>query len=358
MPRLPRRPLIIAAIVLLAVAWIASGILTRPEGTAETVTDTGPITVGVAEHEAEPVEELLVLNGDVEPDSRMTVRAETEGQVTEWRVPRGARVAEGDLLARLDMDDRQAKLREAEARVAGAESEFRATQAMAADDLGARLQVDVKRAELAAARAQLEAVREDIANTELRAPMDGIVNRRMAERGDFLSVGDPLAEIVVNDPLLAVVRVPQHRIQDVRPEQEARIRFLNGGTATGRVTFVAPVAEAATRTFRLEATFPNPEGNLPSGISAEVVIPVAEVEAHRVSPALLSLDDDGRLGLKTVADGRVVFHPVEVIRADREGVWVTGAPREITLITVGGGFVRPGEAVTAEPSPAPGEGRP
>lgn len=358
MPRLPRRPLIIAIIVVLAVAWIASGILTRPERTADTAADTGPITVGVAERRAEAVEELLVLNGDVEPDSRMTVRAETTGQVTEWVVPRGARVAEGDLLARLDMGDREAKLREAEARVAGAESDFQATRAMAEDDLGARLQVDVKRAELAAARAQLEAIREDIANTELRAPMDGIINRRMAERGDFLSVGDPLAEIVVNDPLLAVVRVPQHRVQDVQPEQEARIRFLDGSTATGRVTFVAPVAEASTRTFRLEATFPNPEGSLPSGISAEVVIPVAEVEAHRVSPALLTLDDEGRLGLKAVADGEVVFHPVEVVRADREGVWVTGAPPRMTLITVGGGFVRPGEAVAAEPSPAPGEGRP
>lgn len=358
MPRLPRRPLIIATIVVLAVAWIASGVLTRPERAADTAADTGPITVGVAERRAETVEELLVLNGDVEPDSRMTVRAETTGQVTEWAVPRGARVAEGELLARLDMGDREAKLREAEARVAGAESDFQATRAMAEDDLGARLQVDVKRAELAAARAQLEAIREDIANTELRAPMDGIVNRRMAERGDFLSVGDPLAELVVNDPLLAVVRVPQHRVQDVRPDQEARIRFLDGSTATGRVTFVAPVAEPSTRTFRLEATFPNPEGNLPSGISAEVVMPVAEVEAHRVSPALLSLDDEGRLGLKTVTDGEVVFHPVEIIRADREGVWVTGAPPEMTLITVGGGFVRPGEAVAAEPSPAPGEGQP
>jgi len=358
MPRLPRRPLIIFTIIVLAVAWIASGFLTRPAPTtAEAGTDR-PTTVGVAERRSEPVEELLVLQGDVEPESRMVVRAETAGQIAEWAVPRGARVSEGELLARLKMDDRQAKLREAEARVAGAESDYEATRAMAADDFTAELQVDVKRAELEAARAEREAVRQDIENTELRAPMDGIVHRRMAERGDFLAVGGPLAEIVVNHPLRAVVQVPQHRIRDVEPGQTARIRFLDGSTAEGEVTFVAPVADPATRTFRLEATFPNPEGELPSGISAEVVIPVAEVEAHRVSPALLHLDDDGRLGLKAVADGRVVFHEVEVVRADRDGVWVTGAPTAIDLITVGGGFVRAGEDVTAEPAPAPGEGRP
>jgi len=358
MPHLPRRPLIIAAIIALAIAWIASGVLTRPEPTADQAAGSGKMTVGVAERRAEPVEELLVLQGDVEPDSRMVVRAETAGQVAEWAVPRGARVAEGDLLARLKMDDRQARLRQAEARVAGAESDYEATRAMAEDDFTAELQVDVKRAELEAARAEREAIRQDIENTDLRAPMDGIVHRRIAERGDFLAVGGQLAEIVVNHPLLAVVRVPQHRIRAVEPGQEARIRFLDGSTATGEVTFVAPVADPATRTFRLEATFPNPDGDLPSGISAEVVIPVAETQAHRVSPALLHLDDDGRLGLKAVADGEVVFHEVEVIRADREGVWVTGAPDTINLITVGGGFVRPGEAVATEPAPAPGEGRP
>lgn len=358
MPRLPRRPLIIITIVVLAIAWIASGFLTRPAPTAAETGADGPTTVGVAEHRAESVEELLVLQGDVEPESRMIVRAETAGQIAEWVVPRGAEVSEGDLLARLKMDDRQAKLREAEARVAGAESDYEATRAMAEDDFTAELQVDVKRAELEAARAELEAVRQDIENTRLRAPMDGTVHRRMAERGDFLAVGGALAEIVVNHPLRAVVQVPQHRIRDVETGQEARIRFLDGSTAEGEVTFVAPVAEPATRTFRLEATFPNPEDELPSGISAEVVIPVAEVEAHRVSPALLHLDDDGRLGLKAVGDGRVVFHEVEVVRADRDGVWVTGAPPTIDLITVGAGFVRAGEDVIAEPAPAPGEGRP
>ncbi|MFP4694898.1 efflux RND transporter periplasmic adaptor subunit [Thiohalospira sp.] len=358
MPHLPRRPLIIVMIITLAIAWIASGVLTRPEPTDDQARESEKMTVGVAERRAEPVEELLVLQGEVEPDSRMVVRAETAGQLAEWAVSRGARVDEGELLARLKMDDRQAKLRQAEARVAGAESDFEATRTMAEDDFTAELQVDVKRAELEAARAELEAVRQDIENTELRAPMAGIVNRRIAERGDFLAVGGQLAEIVVNDPLLAVVRVPQHRIREVEPGQEARIRFLDGSTATGEVTFVAPVADPATRTFRLEATFPNPEGDLPSGISAEVIIPVAETEAHRVSPALLNLDDDGRLGLKAVADGEVVFHEVEVIRADRDGVWVTGAPPEIDLITVGGGFVRPGEAVATESAAAPGEGRP
>ncbi|KPV40713.1 RND transporter [Thiohalorhabdus denitrificans] len=358
MPRIPRRPLVIAAVLLVAAAWILSGLLTRPGPEPESREEPQPMTVGVAERRAEPVEELLVLQGDVEPDRQMVVRAETSGQVAEWAVPRGARVEEGDLLARLKMDDREAQLRRAEARLAGAKSDYEATKAMAEDNFIGELNVAVKEAELEAARAEVEAVRLDIEHTRIKAPMTGTVNRRIAERGDFLGVGGEVAEIVVNDPLLAVVQVPQHREGDVEPGQEARIRFLDGRRAKGEVTFVAPLADPATRTFRLEATFPNPDGDLPSGISAEVVIPVAERKAHRVSPSLLVLNDDGRLGLRAVEDGEVVFHEVEIVRADEQGVWVTGPPDELTLITVGGGFVRAGETVRTEAAPAPGEGGP
>jgi len=106
---------------------------------------------------------------------------------------------------------------------------------------------------------------------------------------------------------------------------------------------------------------PNPDGALRAGLSAEVRIPVGEVSAHFVSPALLALDDDGRLGVKTVAgDDRAAFHAVDLVRAETDGVWVTGLPQRVRLITVGQGFARAGERVrpvTAAdsdlPAPAP-----
>jgi len=87
-----------------------------------------------------------------------------------------------------------------------------------------------------------------------------------------------------------------------------------------------------------------------SGISTQLSIPVETIQAHRISPAVLSLDGNGTLGVKAVgADNTVVFHKITVVKTETNGAWVTGLPNTITLITLGQGFVNPGEKI--EPVP-------
>ncbi len=77
-------------------------------------------------------------------------------------------------------------------------------------------------------------------------------------------------------------------------------------------------------------------------------IPAETVPGHYVSPALLSLSSRDEIGVKSVDDdGNVVFHPVEVVRTGADGVWVTGLPTRVRVITVGQGFVREGDRVEA-----------
>ncbi len=333
-------------LALLAVAWIASGVITRAPPTMPESTATEPMAVAVEARRAERVERIVDLQGDVEPHQRIRVRAETAGQVAEWDVPLGAKVDKGERLARLRMDDREAKRREAIARLRDRQSERDATARLVEDGAAPPIKLDAREAEVAAARARLEAIELDIENTRIRSPIAGTLNRRIAERGDFVGVGNAVAEVVDNDPLLGVVQVPQHQIERIEKGQMARLRFLDGRRAEGRVSFVSRVARPGTRTFRVEVEVPNPEATLPSGISAEVKIPTRQVDAHKISAAVISLDDAGRIGAKTVdADDRVVFHPIEVIRTAPDGVWVTGLPDTIHLITVGQDFVSPGERV-------------
>ncbi|WP_245675834.1 efflux RND transporter periplasmic adaptor subunit [Halofilum ochraceum] len=348
------RPIGVTLLALVAVAWIASGVITREPPEAPEAVGSEPMTVAVEERRAERVERIVALQGDVEPHQRIQVRAETAGQVAEWDVQLGADLDQGERMARLRMDDREAKRQEAIARLRDRQSERDATARLVEDGAAPPIQLDAREAEVAAARARLEAIELDIENTRIRSPIEGSLNRRIAEQGDFVSVGDPIAEVVDNDPLLGVVQVPQHQIERIEPGQSARLRFLDGRRADGRVTFVSRVARPGTRTFRVEVEVPNPGRALPSGISAEVEIPTEEVDAHKVSAAVISLDDAGRVGAKTVdADNQVVFHPIEVIRTAPDGVWVTGLPERIRLITVGQDFVSAGERV--RPRTAEGE---
>ena len=99
---------------------------------------------------------------------------------------------------------------------------------------------------------------------------------------------------------------------------------------------------------------PNDDGAIPAGISAEVIIPTGEATAHFLSPSIVSLDTQGTLGIKTVdAEAKVTFFPIQIVKAQIDGIWVTGLPEAVDVITVGQGFVNAGEIVApsaAEPA--------
>jgi len=120
----------------------------------------------------------------------------------------------------------------------------------------------------------------------------------------------------------------------------------------GEVRFVSVVGDAATRTFRVEVEIDNSDGELPSGLSAEVTLPVETVTAHRVSPALGRLDEQGRLGVHVLDDeDRIAFLPVEVVRARGDGVWITGLPERVRIVTISQGSLAPGQQVDVTETP-------
>jgi membrane fusion protein, multidrug efflux system len=352
-----RSTLLILGVTVLLAAWIASGVLTREPVAIGARAEQALLTVAVRLSRTSPVERLLTLQGEVLPDQQVMIRAETEGRLVETPVPLGEPVEAGTVIARIGMDDRQARLRRAEASVRERETDHRGVAQLAREGFQAQLRVDTALAALEAAKADLESIRLDIERTELRAPIAGIVNRREAEVGDYVAVGAPVAEILENDPLKAIVDVPQHRIHQVKRGDTARVEFADGQVREGFVRHVSARADTATRTFRVEIEVPNPQRSLPSGTSVQVRIPVEEVMAHRISPALVTLDPEGRLGIKTVdAAGRVEFHAIDPMRADATGLWVAGLPEEVRIITIGQGFANVGEPVRViaeETAPTP-----
>jgi multidrug efflux system membrane fusion protein len=131
---------------------------------------------------------------------------------------------------------------------------------------------------------------------------------------------------------------------------------VNGINLRGKVRYISAVADEATRTFRIELEIPNPSRRVMQGISSEMHLPLAPVAAHLISPAILTLADDGTVGVKLVNDeGLVEFRPVTIIGDGPEGVWLAGLPQRATFITVGQEFVVDGqkvEAIPEEPAPA------
>ncbi|MDA7946169.1 MAG: efflux RND transporter periplasmic adaptor subunit [Hyphomicrobiaceae bacterium] len=348
-----KKSYIIAAIMALGItAWVLAGYLFQSPVTAN-VAPAGaekhtiePMRVSVRAAKAQPVERHIVAQGHAEPNRTVTVRAETAGQVEQIVKDEGATVSAGDVIVRLEVKDRAALLERAKARVREQENAHEASQKLGEKGYQTQRRSDETYSALQTAKAEMEEARIALENTEIRAPFDGVVMTSDVEIGTYADVNGEIATIVDNDPLVISVRIPQHDITSIQVGRTASVTFATGEKREGRVNYVAPRADIDTRTFRVEVQVANPEGKIPSGISVEAKIPTGSVFAQFVSPATLSLNDKGVLGVKTVdADNKVRFHPAKIVRSDVDGVWLTGLDDEARIITVGAGFVRVGDEV-------------
>ena len=101
-----------------------------------------------------------------------------------------------------------------------------------------------------------------------------------------------------------------------------------------------------TRTFQVEIEANNSSNQVVDGITAKLTIPIQEITAHRVPSSLLTLDDEGIIGIKAVNDSNeVIFHKIEIVGEDKSGLWVTGLPEEVSIITVGQEYVAPSQLI-------------
>jgi multidrug efflux system membrane fusion protein len=351
--RLTERPWIIAvALTGLVVLWLASGLFSNPPATATSsppaARDVAVQRVQIRAQQAEPVQRTISVYGRTAPARGVELKAETDGRVTSLGIERGRAARRGQVLLSLDLRDRDARLAQASASVAEHESAFAGQQELKAQGYVSDTQLAETRAKLEAARAELVRARLDRANMAIRAPFDGAVQDRAVEIGDYVRAGESVATFVDNTRLIVTGSLAEQDAGFVRVGSQATARLVTGQEVKGRIRYLAPVAEAATRTFAVELEIPNPDGRLPAGVTAEMLLPGGEILAYRVAPSLLTLDANGKLGLKTVDEARrVVVHPVEIAHSEANAVWVTGLPDTADVIVVGQGYVSAGQSVEA-----------
>ena len=356
-----------AVIAVVVVLWFAAGYLTAGETVTEHPTlaavnaraaaaldDMSPTAVRAQVIHAVEHQERIKVRGRTENKRTVEVRTETSGRVMERPVERGDQVAEGDLLCRLAIEDRQARVLQGQAAVEQARIEYEGSQRLRDKGFQSQTAIAQARARLATSAAQLKAAALDVERTEVRAPFAGVVEETPLEVGDYAQPGTPCASIVDLDPMLLVGRVSERDVYRFSPGADVTGLLATGETVSGTVSFLGQQAAAGTRTYRVEATVANPDYALRSGITTEIVIDVGGVTAHKVSPAVLALDDDGRVGVRIVdAEDRVRFLLVDIVADDDDGVWVRGLPQVTTLITVGQEFVVDGERVAVQMQEVP-----
>jgi len=362
-----------------------------PAPQAEPVQDTpSGVRVVAMKSTAQTVDSAVILRGRTEAARQVTIATETAGRVTSDPLRKGNFVTAGDTLCRLDPGTRDSQLAEAQARLSEAQSRVPEAQASLAEAEARIREADINvnaarqlneggfasQTRLVSAEAQREAasagiqransaitsaeagieaataavavVTRDIDRLTITAPFAGLLDTDTAELGTLLQTGNACATIVQIDPIKLVGFVPELDVDRVTMGADVRAQLASGGAAQGKVTFVSRVADETTRTFRVEVTVPNPDLAIRDGQTAEIIIASNGALAHLVPQSALTLNDDGDLGVRTVAaDGTAQFAPVTLLRDTVDGVWLTGLPEAADVIIIGQEYVTDGVPVRA-----------
>jgi RND family efflux transporter MFP subunit len=326
-----------------------------------------PAVVTTAPAESRAVQRSIEVTGTLVADAQADVGAETSGRVIAVAVERGTVVATGAVLARLDDRDATNQLREAEAAEAQAAARVAfgpggrfdpesdpevqkvrlAMEQQRADDeryarlvregavspaeaesrhiqyLSAREEYRAaqKRSQetyqaLLAQQARRETARKALADTQIRAPFEGVVAERHVSVGQFLQRGARVATLVRVDPLRIELMVPETATVAVKRSQNVSfaVQAYPDRWFDGRIAYVGPALRADSRALVVEAIVPNGERLLHPGFFATARIEVPSAERALFVPASAVRTDSGVSKLFVVANGRAEQRFVQVGR--------------------------------------------
>ncbi len=351
--QLSKRPWLIAvAISLLLLLWLLSGSLFKAQQVAsadQPAVEQSLAKVEVQWLEAQPMQRQHVVQGQIEAWRRVELRSQISASVARLDQDKGSPVKAGQLLLSLSADNRPAQVARGEADVRQRQADATGAARLRERNLVSANELIRLQSELAKARAELDMARIQLDNTKISAPFAGIYDQRLVELGDFVQPGQSLLTLVDISQLKVTAQIAQQEVIQLKLGQTVRIELLDGREMDGQLHFIAAAADPGSRSFRIEVKVDNPQALRLAGASATLHIATGEALAHRVSPALLSLDQAGRHGVKWVnAQQQVEFTPVTLISVDNQGAWVSGLPPKVALITLGQGFVEPGQQVISQ----------
>lgn len=319
-------------------------------------------SVRIRSYKLEPMPLEVRLRGYTAARASVKATSQTADTILTVDVKEGQRVKIGDLICSLDNGTRLASVEQAKASVSQAEAglkqaqlSYKTNQALLKKKLVSENSAEAVIAQLRSAEANVQAAKVglsksmvELENTSIKAPVAGIIQRPLAEVGDHMNKGGSCATIVQLDPMVFIGSVPQARIDLARLGLDATIKTINEKTAKGKVSFISVSADAATRSFPVEIEFPNPGGVILDGLTAEADVNLGNIPAHFIPQSVMTLDQEGTLGIRAVTDNIVAFHPISILKDTNSGVWVTGLPISVDIIILGQEYVKAGQEVDAQ----------
>lgn len=360
----------IAALVVLVVAggWVATGEFSAvgsqeakaSEPSAESAAavpavqnaDAPRRTVAVAVPVFADHAREIRIAGATEADKSAILAARSDGIVEMLGVAQGDEISADTLVLKLVGADVAASVATAQASLAQATQQLDVGEKLFARGGLAELELTTRRSAKAAADAALQQAQSAEDRLLLKAPFAGTVDRVDVELGEWVQTGTPIATVLSLDPIVVKAEVSERDVGFVSIGGEAKVRLVNGVEMDGTIRHVAKQASVGTRTFVVEVALPNKDRKIGAGMTAEVRLFAAPLSAVTVPRSVITISQDGIIGLRVVGPDNVAkFAAVTLLDDTPAGMIVTGVPYGVRIIVAGQDLVSDGEVVTVTEVP-------
>ena len=342
------------------------------------------------------IDQSIELQGQTIHNKKIDVKSETSGKIKNIKFARGNKVSSNSEMIKISLEDRNEKLLSAKKdlerlskelilneknrdnllrqnieRIELYEIEYASAKQLIDKGLSSKSKLSLASFNLANAQADredikikfestlanleaqisnvksvLKNIKLDIEKTTIKAPFDGIVSEKMVEETEFISVGTPLFTIIDLDPIKVEGYLSEFDVNKVSVGTKALIEDSNGIKKNGIISFISPSAEISTRTFEITIEADNKDLSYKSGVTTKIIIKGSELKAHKIPPSILTLLDDGTVGVKAVDnENKVTFYPTKTIKDTIDGMWVSGLPEKVNLIVSGQEYISIGETI-------------
>ncbi len=305
-----------------ALVWLAL-VLLIPSCTERPKQPPPPPSVTVVRPIEKSVTDFLELTGNTQAVNTVQLRARVSGYLDKVYFQDGQFVKEGQLLFLIQQNTYQDALKQAEAAIllqrsqlayAAAQflrySELLARKAAAQSDVDNwRYQRDAAQANLASAEANRDLAKLNLDYTEVRAPFDGRIDRRLVDPGNLVGSSEitDLASINRTNPLSVYFTISESDLARLTGEG----RFAPGGIGTqkrqmfmgmldeegyphrGLIDFASISVTPTTGTLQMRGVFPNPDGRMMAGVYARIHVPVKDMTALLVPQEAVGVDQRG-----------------------------------------------------------------
>lgn len=328
---------------------------------------TGSQAVTVVAARSQSLPRTVIASGTISAWEEVPVGAETGGlTATAVYVDEGQYVRQGaplvklnDRLLRAQLTQQDAAVESAEARLAQEEAELGRARELLDRGFLSQASLDNAIAEHRAAAAQLDSARASrsetatrLDQTNIRAPVSGLVISRSVTRGQIVQPGAELFRMVRDGRLELDAQVPETELALVRPGQTAVVSSEEVGSVTGAVRIVTPEVDPQTRLGLARISISAGAGFRP-GMFGRAEIDVGAAPAVTVPTAAI-LYRDNRPGVFILdTEGRARFRPLTILARNEQWSSVEGIEAGVRVIVQGAGFLGDGDRVRIAPAEQP-----